>query len=610
MLRSTALLSFSIGCVLAVALSACHSNATLRSNHSVADATQTAADTKAADVRFADLSQRWLAGAMRLSPVNATLIGDHSHDAELDDMSSNGRAQRLAFSKGILAELDRIDGARLSRANQVDAAMLRNQLRYDIWDSETLQSWAWDPQVYTQLAGSALYSLMAREFAPLPDRLRSATARMEKLPLLFAQGRENLEPARVPKIHAETVAKQNRGVLALVDNLIVPHENELPDADRARLQQAIAGLRTAVAEQQTWLDHTLVPNANGNFRIGAELYDAKLAFALNSPLSREDIRDRAQRALTSTRAQMYDISREVLNGRLGDAKLPLHPDANQQQAAIQAALAKASADHPARDQIVATAERALANASAFVRENDLVTMPTTPVEIIVMPEFQRGVALAYCDPPGPLDKNLPTFFAVSPIPDDWTQPQVDSHLREYNTRSINELTVHEAMPGHYLQLAHANAYPSVLRAVLYSGPFVEGWAVYAEKMMADQGYYGGDPLYKLVHLKWDLRVIGNALIDQAIQVDGMTRDEAMHLMIHDTFQEEREAAGKWVRAQLTSAQLPTYFVGMQEHLDLRRAAEDRAGDAFNLKAYNDEVLSYGSPPVRYVRELMFNEPID
>lgn len=595
-------------CSLTLVLAACQSTAPTRESAAPESATAVPVDANA-DARFADLSRRWLDGAMRLSPVSATQIGDHRFDAELDDLSAAGRDARGKFSKDMLAELDDIDANRLSRANQVDAAMLRNQLRYDLWDLETMQSWAWDPQVYSQLAGGALYTLMAREFAPLPDRLRSATARMEKLPALFAQARENLDPARVPKVHAETVAKQNKGLLSLVDGLIVPHADALSGTDRARLDAAIAGLRAAVDQQQTWLDDTLVPNAKGNFRIGAELYDAKLAFALNSPLDRTEIRRRAEAELVRVRAQMYAISRDVLGGELDGRALPAGPDADVQQAAIEAALERAYAERPARDEVMSTAEQALAQASAFVREKDLVTMPDTPVRIIAMPEFQRGVALAYCDPPGPLDKDMPTFYAVSPIPEDWTDTQVTSFLREYNTRSIHELTIHEAMPGHYLQLAHANRYPSTLRAVLYSGPFVEGWAVYAEKMMANAGYLGGDPLYKLINLKWDLRVIGNALIDQAIQVDGMTREQAMDLMTRQTFQEEREAAGKWVRAQLTSAQLPTYFVGYQEHMDLRREAERRAGANFDLKHYNDTVLSFGSPPVRYVRELMFDEPI-
>ncbi len=328
--------------------------------------------------------------------------------------------------------------------------------------------------VYSQLAGGALYSLMAREFAPLPDRLRAATSRMEKLPGLFEQMQANLDPARVPKIHAETVSKQNKGVLSLVDGLIAPHAKELPDAERKRLEAAIAGLRKAVAQNQTWIDRKLVPKAKGDFRIGADLYDAKLAFALNSPLTRADIRQRAEAALKSTREEMYGIARKVLAGKRKAPPLPENPTPAQQQKAIQAALELAYADRPKRDQVIATAEAALQRATEFVRAKDIVGLPDAPLKIIPMPEFQRGVALAYCDSPGPLDKNLDTFYAVSPIPKDWTKKQVDSFLREYNTRSIEELTIHEAMPGHYLQLWHSNKYPSVLRAVLSSGPFIEG----------------------------------------------------------------------------------------------------------------------------------------
>jgi uncharacterized protein (DUF885 family) len=487
--------------------------------------------------------------------------------------------------------------------------VLLNQVRSDIWSTETLQGWAWDPTIYSQIAGGALYTLMAREFAPLPERLRAATARMEKLPKLFEQMHANLDPNRVPKIHAETVAKQNKGVLSLVDGLIMPHAKELPDADRQKLEAAAATLKKAVDDNQAWLDKTLVPNAKGDFRLGQKLYDEKLAFALNSPLGREEIRKRAQAALESTRNTMYGIAKQVLAGKKKAPPTPDNPSEDQKQKAIQAALELAYADRPARDKVMPTAEAALAKATDFVRTKNLITLPDAPVKIIPMPEFQRGVALAYCDSPGPLDKKLDTFYAVSPIPDDWTKPQVDSFLREYNTRSINELTIHEAMPGHYVQLWHSNKYPSVLRAVLSSGAFVEGWAVYAEKVMADEGYLDNDPLYHLVHLKWDLRSIANAILDQAIHVDGMSEADAMKLMTVKTFQEEREAAGKWTRARLTSSQLPTYFVGWQEHLDLRKEVEKREGDKFDLKAYHDKVLSFGSPPVRYARELMLDEPI-
>jgi uncharacterized protein (DUF885 family) len=569
----------------------------------------TAWPASAADARFEAVGQRYVTEFGRYSPVSATQLGDHRHDGELDDLSAAGRARTLAWYKSLLVELQGIDHGQLSRANQVDAAMLENQLRYAVWSEEKFRDWSWDPTVYTQLAGQSLYGLLAREFAPLPQRLRSLTSRLEKLPALLEQTRGNLVAARVPPIHAETALKQNPGVLSLVDELVVPNLGQLPAAERARLEAAIAQARQAVQAHQAWLEKELQPQARGEFRIGRELYDEKLGFALMSPLSRDEIRRRAEGEAAATRARMYEVSRKVLAGRAGAPVTPEQPTPAQQQAAIQAALEVAGSQRPPRDGVVDLAREALRETTDFVRAKDFVTVPSEPLDIILMPEFQRGFAVAYCDSPGPLDKGQRTFFAVSPIPDDWTQAQVDSFLREYNTRSIANLTIHEAMPGHYLQIAHSNRYPSVVRAMLGSGPFVEGWAVYTERVMQEQGFRAGDPLMQLVQLKWYLRSITNAIMDSAIHVDGMTRDEAMRLMVETGFQEEREAAGKWVRAQLSSAQLSTYFVGYQEHADMRAEAERRQGPRFDLKAYHDAVLSYGSPPVRFVRALLFDAPV-
>lgn len=570
----------------------------------------TAAGDAAVDASFADLSKRALDTWMQLSPISATQIGDHRYDSEIDDLSAAGQQKMLTAYKGLLGDLDKIDVSKLSRENQVDAAILRNQLQSEIWNADVLQASKWDPQIYNSTAGSALYGLMAREFAPLPERLKSATARMEKLPQIFAQARENLDPARVPKIHAETVAKQNRGILSIVDTFITPHIGELPAEDGKRLQAAIDGLKKAVDEQQTWLDKTLVPNAKGDFRIGAELYDQKLKFALNSSLSRAEIGERARAELTRVRQDMYGIAQTVLKDKPGAPALPANPTDEQQQAAIEAALELAYADKPARDKVVDDAKAALAQSTEFVRKHDLMTLPDSPVDIILMPEFQRGVAVAYCDSPGPLDKNLKTFYAVSPIPDDWTDKQVDSFLREYNSRMIHLLSIHEGTPGHYLEGWHSGKFPSTLRAVLRSGLFAEGWAVYTERMMQEQGYLDNDPLFHLVQLKFYLRTISNAILDQGVHVDNWTREQAMHLMTHDAFQQESEASGKWVRAQLTSAQLPTYFVGAQEHFDTRKAVQAKQGEKFNLKAYHDQMLSYGAPPVRFARQLMLDQPIE
>jgi uncharacterized protein (DUF885 family) len=563
----------------------------------------------AADVTFDGLAKRYLGEMLPLTPVQATALGDHRYDASLDDVGAEGRAQRTGLARQLLSQLETVDVAQLNRANQVDLRLLKSALEYAIWNAEQLQEWRWNPLLYTELAGNSIYLLMARDFAPLPARLHSAGARLSELPRLLVQVRESLDPARVPRIHAETAVKQNTGVLSLIDGLVVPQLGTLPEAQQAELKATIARARTAVAQHQIWLEKKLLPAANGDFRLGATLYDAKLRFALDSPLSRQEIRARAESELKRVRAQMYDIARGVLAGKSDAPPLPVMPDTGEQQAGIVAALELAYEQRPARAKVFETAQHAFEATQRFVRAHDLVTVYDDPLEIIPMPEFQRGVALAYCDSPGPLDQGQKTFYAVAPIPDDWSESQVNSYLREYNTRSIYDLTIHEAMPGHYLQLMHAHRYDSPLRAVLASGAFIEGWAVYAEGMMVEEGFLENDALMHLIQLKWYLRSVGNAILDQAVHVDGMSREEALRLMTHDTFQQEREAAGKWVRAELTAAQLPTYFVGVQEHLALREEVRKAWSKDFTLKRYHDAVLSYGSPPVRYARELMLELPI-
>ena len=563
----------------------------------------------ATDTAFEAISKRYLDEMTALTPVNATSLGDHRFDGELDDVSTKGYEQRVALAHELLGEVQALASTEMSRANQVDAHLLESELQYQIWRVERLAEWRWNPLVYTEMTGNGVYLLLARDFAPLPDRLRSVGARLAELPRFLSQVRETLIPARVPRIHAETAIKQNTGVLTLIDQLVIPQLGVLPDADQAMLRTAIAHARTAIAQHQIWLEKKLLPAAEGDFRLGAALYDAKLRFALDSPLTREEIRTRAQEELVSARADMYNVARVVLQNQQGAPPLPPAPTPDEQQDAIAAALELAYAQHPARDEVFDAARRAFEETTAFVSAHDLVTRYDDPLEIIPMPEFQRGVALAYCDAPGPLDRGQKTFYVIAPIPSDWTDDQVTSFLREYNTRSIDDLTIHEAMPGHYLQFMHSNRYHSPLRAVLASGTFVEGWAVYSERMMVEQGFEGSDPLMHLIQLKWYLRSIGNAILDQGVHVDGLSRADAMHLMTHDTFQEEREAAAKWVRAQLTAAQLPTYFVGVQEHLALREEARKKWGKSFTLKRYHDTVLSFGSPPVRYVRELALDLPI-
>ena len=568
-----------------------------------------AGNQPAMDTEFERLGEQYIDQFAAFSPIRATGVGDHRFDDELDQISTDARELRTRWIRSVNQQLEQIDASQLSRSNQVDYALLKHALDAQLWKLTELREWEWNPLIYTGLAGDAIYGLMARDFAPQRERLNNVALRLEQFPRFLKQVRDTLDVERVPAVHARTAAAQNRGVLKTIDHLVRPLTGDLSDRERERLVRAIGVAEQAIGEQQRWLDSELVPKAKGDVRLGIDLYEKKLGFALNSPLSREEIRDLAARRVQELHEQMYKIAKELYREQYPLTQFPQQPTDEFRRAVIRFGLEKAYARAPRADEIVSTARESVAAATEFIRRNNLITLMPDPLEIIIMPEFQRGVSLAYCDAPGALETGQKTFYAVSPIPADWTEKQVRSHLREYNVRSMDVLTIHEAMPGHFLQLAHANRYPGQLRHLFQSGVFVEGWAVYAEWMMCEEGFRDDDPLLKLITLKWYLRDVTNAILDHAVHVDGISRHDGMQLMVEQAFQEEREAAGKWTRAQLTAAQLSTYFVGYLEHLALRREAEEHWGRDFDLKTYHDKVLSWGSPPTKFVRALLLDQQI-
>jgi hypothetical protein len=561
-----------------------------------------------ADCRFQQFADRALETYFRRNPSFATQIGDHRFDADLPDESAAGRAADHAFYTQTLAQLGRFDTAKLSRENQIDAILFADQLRYGLFSLDKLEDWAWDPVQYSGIAGGALFGLSSREFAPLPVRLRSVTGRLEKLPAFLAQVRATLDPARVPPVFATTAADQTKGLNGLIDGLVA-QKAALPPADAARLEAAATRAKAAVDDYQHWLGIVLVPQAHGEARIGPALYDEKLRLALNSTLSRAEIRARAMARIAEQRVAMYAAARQILVGRPDAPATPPAPTQGQQQAAIEAALALVNADQVAPDQVIPFARLTLQNAIAFAKAHDLIGFPPSATfKVIEMPEYARGFAVAYADMPGALETDQRGFYAVMPIPTDWTSAQRDSFLREYNKWAINELTLHEGVPGHLLQLAKGNQYHSKLRAVFGSNPMIEGWAMYGEDVMANAGYLDRNPRYTLAHLKFELRATLNAVLDQDYHTGTLTREQAMTLMTKTAFQEEREAAGKWTRMNLSSAQLPVYFVGYSEWTDLRAEAEKRPG--FKAHAFHDAALAHGSPPVRFLRDILFDLPID
>jgi uncharacterized protein (DUF885 family) len=550
------------------------------------------------DDAFQKIAHDYIDEYLRANPEDATELGDHRFDGQLTDYSSEAQAKELATLKEVRDKLNAIDGSQLTGANNLDFRILKENIDYQIFRTEELKEPEWNPLVYMQSLANSLYLLVARDFASPEQRIPNLRQRMEGIPRVIAQAKANLQ--HPPRVHTETAIEQTLGAINLVREGLAPLLDRAPQTKKelASLQEKTAA---ALDDYKKWLQSDLLPRSDGNFRLGAEKFRKKLRFALASDLSMEEIMKRAQVDLKQTQTAIYETALPLYKKYFPNTDSATLSDKHKVTAAV---LDKLAEQHPDDATVVGYAKEVVSEATNFVRSHTLVTIPDTPLDVIAMPEFKRGVAIAYCDSPGPLDKSGKTFFAVAPTPKDWSKERKESFFREYNNYEIRDLTVHEAMPGHYLQLAHANEFraPTLVRAIFRSGTFIEGWAVYCEQMMAEQGY--GGPEVKMQQLKMRLRAIANAILDQSIHAGNMTEKEAMDLMMKETFQQEGEAVAKWKRARLTSAQLSTYFVGATEHLDLRAAEEKKLGKDFDLRKYNDQVISYGSPPLKYVRELM------
>ena len=551
------------------------------------------------DTAFEKLANRYVAELMERSPERATGLGEHKYDNRLDDYSLDGVKSNRAFTRKYLDELNKIPFDKLSKVNNVDARIFRENLEYGIFRTDVLREYEWNPLYYN--VGGAINDLIARDFAPLKMRLTNAKSRLEAIPAVVKAAKANLK--NPPRIYTETAIAQNKGVIALISGDVQMFADQA--GMKAELAPAQATAIAALTDYGKWLETDLLPRSTGDFRLGEAKYRQKLKFALSSEMSKEDLLKRANADLKETQDKMYEVAKPLFDKFFptGLQTVRLTEDALKKYV-IQSVLNKLAESHPTNENIVAQASGDLKKTTDFVRQNNLVTVPTEPVKVIEMPEFARGSAVAYFDSAGPFEKKNETYFTISPTPNDWTAQRKASFFKEYNDYMLQDLTIHEAMPGHYLQIMHSNQFkaPTPIRALFSSGSFVEGWAVYAEQLMAEKKYGGAE--VEMQQLKMKLRVIINAIIDQKIHTENMSEKDAIASMMNEGFQEEGEAAGKWKRAQMSSTQLSTYYVGSVEVNDLRKAYEAKNKGAVDLKTMHDLMLSFGSPPAKYVKELM------
>src|SRR5213596_384205 len=527
------------------------------------------------DDAFQKIARDYIEQYLQTNPEDATELGDHRFDSQLTDYSPDARAKDLATQKESRDKLNAIDGSQLTGPNNIDFRILKENIDYQIFRAEELKEADWNPLVYMQSLANSLYLLVARDFAPAEKRIPNLRQRMEGIPHVITQAKANLQ--HPPRVHTETAIEQTQGAINLVREGLSSVLDRAPQMKKelTPLQEKTAA---ALEDYKKWLQNDLLPRSDGDFRLGADKFRKKLRFALASDLSMEEIMQRAQADLAQTQKAIYETALPLYKKYFPNEGKATLDDKKKVTAAV---LDKLAQQHPDDNTIVSYAQKIVREATDFTKQHNVVTVPEKPLDVIVMPELKRGQGIAYCDSPGPLEQNGKTFFAVEPTPKDWNAQRKESFFKEYNNYMCRDLTVHEAMPGHYLQLAHSNQFraPSLVRAIFQSGTFIEGWAVYCEQMMAEQGY--GGPEVKMQQLKMRLRAICNAIIDQGIHAKNMSEKEAMDLMMKEGFQQEGEAVAKWKRARLSSAQLSTYFVGVAEHLDLRDRARARDRTAFN-----------------------------
>jgi uncharacterized protein (DUF885 family) len=551
---------------------------------------------------FAEARDAFFADFFRLYPIHATEAGNHEHDDRWPDLTDAGRTERLGWLASARERLEAADAA--ERDDEIDRRVLLGVIDELRFDEEDLDELSWSAIEYSYLLGGGLFGLLSREFAPPADRLASAAGRMEGIPAVLDAARANLTSNRgraVSTFHVEKAIATMPGVSDLCSTAVEMAADVDPSL-RERVESAAAGATEAVDAFVAWLRDELQPNANGDFRLGSELYERKFRHRLKTDLTPAELEQRAAATFEQVRAEMLRLARELWPQWIGEEPMPEDPDALTRQV-----LDAIAVDHPEPDALLDFCRAEHERILAFVRERDLIGLPDDPLQIIWTPPFLRAFGGAMLIPPGPLDKGLDSFFAITPPPDDWSDDQVESMLRENNARALKVLTIHEATPGHYLQLAWSNRCDSLPRAVFGSGVFAEGWAVYVTQVMMDVGYAGDDPALMLAHWKYFLRATTNTLMDIRIHTGGMTEEEAMSMMVDGGFQERSEASEKWNRARLSSTQLCEYYLGSVEMTELEHEARRRQGDGFVWRPFLESVISHGTPPMPIIRDILSGE---
>ncbi len=558
----------------------------------------------AANTAFEGFENRFIDALWEQYPGWAIGVGNYKYaDRELRVPNAENRNADQQFNRRYLDSLNIFDKEQLSDKNKTDWLMIHDQLESSLWYLDSFKSYEWNPSDYNVADG--FYALLIADYSPLEKRLSDMSKRMDNVPAFYAAALQNIQ--KPTKEHTELGINQNEGTLAVFSEIADSlNRSNLSDAEKKDMQRKIEAGKTAVQSYinglKTYLDKAKKEGDNKvfrSFRIGKELFAQKFRHDIGSAYTAAQMYEKALAHKQTLHKEMFKIARSIWQKHMGNLQAPA-----DSLAMLKALIDKIADKHVKKDSFVQSIRAQIPELMAFVNEKKLLDLdPKKPLEVRETPPFMRGVAGASISSPGPYDSNAPTFYNVTPL-DGYSPQKAESYLREYNHYILQILNIHEAIPGHYAQLVYSNKSPSLIKAILGNGAMIEGWAVYTERMMLEEGYGNNEPEMWLMYYKWNLRVTCNTIIDYGIHALDYSQEQVMNILQNEAFQEQAEAGEKWRRATLTQVQLCSYFSGFKEIYDFREELKQKQNANFNLKKFHENFLSYGSAPVKYIKMLM------
>lgn len=545
---------------------------------------------------FSKYQEHFIDALWKENPDWATGVGYHKYDSVLVIPDSAATAARLAFAQQQLDSLKSYDLASLSDANKIDYQLIQNYLESVQWSIKEQRSSEWDPSSFN--VSNTFAFILNENYAPLETRLRSFGSRLRNIPAYYEAAKKQIKDP-VPELTSLAI-DQNNGGLSVFEKDFADSlkKTSIPAAEQASMLASAKTATKAIREYAAWLK-ALKPEHPRSFRLGKALYDQKFKYDIQSSFTAGQIYDSAIARKAFVHGEMTKISRQLWPKYFGNTPMPA-----DSLELVGRMIDTLSVQHVKPEEFQSAIEKQLPALIAFIKEKDLLYIdPSKPLVVRKEPAYMAGVAGASISAPGPYDKGGNTYYNVGSL-EGWPKDRAESYLREYNHYILQILDIHEAIPGHYTQLVYANQSPSLIKSLMSNGAMIEGWAVYTEQMMLENGYGNNAPEMWLMWYKWNLRTVCNTILDYSVHVKDMSKEDAIHLLTKEAFQQAAEAEGKWKRVSVTSVQLTSYFTGYKEIIDLREAYKQKQAKDYSLKAFNEKFLSYGSAPVKYIRQLM------